>query len=244
MSNTQEGTSSRGRLLDELERARSKMQVQLHLLSMDAKDRWRQIEPTLDNLEYQINQSSEQALDALAAKLSAATRAVTDLISTAERSHELANSVKSVMTTPVNACLPHDSANRAAQLLWETDCGALPVVLTDGTLVGMVTDRDICMAAYTQGRPLSEISVKSAMAQRVYSCSQDAAIERVLTIMREEKVRRVPVTTRGCLVGIVSLADLVLWAKASGQSALYGELMAVLACICERKSESQALAAE
>jgi len=244
MSNTQESTSYRRRLLDELAQTRGKMNVQLHLLSMEARQRWNEIEPALDNIEYQINQSGEQALGAVATKLTAATRAISELISTAERSHELADSVRKVMTTPVNACLPHDTVNRAAQLLWETDCGALPVVLADGTLVGMITDRDICMAAYTQGRPLAEIPVKNAMAQRVYACSQDASIDRVLAIMREEKVRRVPITTRGCLVGVVSLADLVLWAKASGQSALHAELIDVLAAISQRSSDNQALAAE
>ena len=49
---------------------------------------------------------------------------------------------------------------RAAQLMWDHDFGALPVVDADGRLVGMITDRDICMAAYLRGQPLHDISVE------------------------------------------------------------------------------------
>jgi len=59
-----------------------------------------------------------------------------------------------VMTKTVRSCSAGDSLQRAAQLMWEGDCGSVPVVDSDNRVVGILTDRDIAMAAYTQGRPL------------------------------------------------------------------------------------------
>jgi Mg/Co/Ni transporter MgtE len=67
--------------------------------------------------------------------------------------------VRDLMTTAVRSCTTGDNLQRAAQIMWESDCGVVPVVDRDGRLVGMITDRDICMAAYTQGKPLSHIGV-------------------------------------------------------------------------------------
>ncbi len=70
--------------------------------------------------------------------------------------------IEKAMTKEVLSCSPSDSLNRAAQLMWEGDCGALVVVDKEhDRVVGMVTDRDICMGTYIQGIPLSEGSVSS-----------------------------------------------------------------------------------
>src|SRR5262245_6101900 len=62
--------------------------------------------------------------------------------------------VREIMSTDLETCRADDTLDRAARLMWEHDCGVVPVVDHEGTAVGMITDRDICMAAYTQGRPL------------------------------------------------------------------------------------------
>ena len=56
--------------------------------------------------------------------------------------------VKELMSQPVRSCAVTDSADRAAQIMWEGDCGAVPVLDDDRRLVGVVTNRDICMAAF------------------------------------------------------------------------------------------------
>ena len=61
------------------------------------------------------------------------------------------------MTRDVRACSVHDSLNAAARVMWENDCGCVPIVDSQGRLVGIVTDRDICMATYTQGVPLEDV---------------------------------------------------------------------------------------
>jgi len=95
--------------------------------------------------------------------------------------------------------------------MWERDCGCVPVVEAEnGTarLVGMITDRDVCMAAYTQGRLLSEIEVRSAMATSVRSCRPTDSLHSALKTMEKNQFHRLPVIDEhGRLVGILSLAD-------------------------------------
>ena len=93
--------------------------------------------------------------------------------------------------------------------MWNQDIGCLPVVDDDGRVIGIVTDRDACMAAYTQGRPLAAMSVDSAMAHQVFSCSATDRIEDVEAIMKERQVRRVPVVdSENRLQGMISMNDI------------------------------------
>lgn len=109
----------------------------------------------------------------------------------------------------VMSCSVHDSLERAAQLMWDYDIGCLPVIDDQGHVSGMVTDRDISMAAYTQGLPLRAIPVATAMAKRVFSCGLGDEIESVERTMSEHQIRRMPVIDeQGHPIGIVSLNDL------------------------------------
>jgi Mg/Co/Ni transporter MgtE len=94
--------------------------------------------------------------------------------------------------------------------MWEHDCGALPVVDAENKVLGMVTDRDIAMCAYLQGKPLSDIPVTTAMSDKVVSCSPDDTVAAAEQRMGKAKVRRLPVIDKsGALVGILSLDDIV-----------------------------------
>jgi CBS domain-containing protein len=104
-------------------------------------------------------------------------------------------------------CAPEDSLNRAAQLMWEERCSCLPVVDRDGHVVGLVTERDICMGAYTQGRRLTEITVETAMSRPAPTCAPTTTVEDAENVMRTEDVRRlVVVDADGRLRGIVTRA--------------------------------------
>jgi CBS domain-containing protein len=117
--------------------------------------------------------------------------------------------IAELMTRDPDVCLPEDSLNRAAQILWERDCGCVPVVDAERRVVGMLTDRDICMAAYTQGKHLEEIGVGSVMSQGVVTCNVHDTPARVQVLMQNHRLRRLPVLDNGRrLIGIVSLADL------------------------------------
>ena len=127
--------------------------------------------------------------------------------------------VEQLMTKDVRACRPSHPLNCAAQILWEYDCGIVPIVDEEGLgkVVGTLTDRDICMAAYTQGRNLSEMQVDLAMARKVYSCTPAATLEEAMEKMREAQVGRLPVVDEaGQLLGMISLADIAHAAKAQG----------------------------
>ena len=116
--------------------------------------------------------------------------------------------VKEIMSQPVISCQVDDHANLAAQRMWENDFGVMPVLDGDGRAIAMLTDRDICMAAYTQGKPLDQIVVRSVMSKALHSCSPEDALEQAEQSMRNYQVRRLPVVDfTGKLVGILSLND-------------------------------------
>ena len=117
--------------------------------------------------------------------------------------------VSELMTTDVRNCWTNDPLDRAAQLMWESDCGALPVLDQNGRVVGMITDRDLCMAAYTQAQPLGRISVSQAMSRELHSCKPEEELGLAEKTMRSHLLRRLPVVDdEGYLRGILSLADI------------------------------------
>jgi CBS domain-containing protein len=119
--------------------------------------------------------------------------------------------VEQLMARNVGTCAPSAQLDAAARIMWEGDCGCVPVVeQPDGSarVVGMITDRDICMAAYTQGHPLSSIRVESAMAKDVRSCRPTDSIATALKILQQNQLHRLPVVDQdGRLIGLLSLAD-------------------------------------
>lgn len=117
--------------------------------------------------------------------------------------------VQDLMTTEVGSCRAYDGADKGARVMWEQDCGSVPVVDQDGRVLAMVTDRDLCMAAFTQGRPLEEIRISSAMSKRLFACRPEEDVKQAEKQMREHQVRRLPVVdVEGKLVGILSISDL------------------------------------
>lgn len=117
--------------------------------------------------------------------------------------------IRDVMTTNVRTCFTSDSLAAAAQLMWDHDCGCVPVLNEEGRVVGMLTDRDICMAAFFQRVPIGEIKVSAVMSRQLFDCTADDALSGAESIMRKGKVRRLPVLNKdGRLVGLLSLSDI------------------------------------
>src|SRR5262249_40110788 len=104
-----------------------------------------------------------------------------------------------------------DTLNEAARIMWERDCGFVPVVAdrSDPRLVGVITDRDICMAAYTKGEPLGAIRIGDVMAKSVMSCRAADEIGTAERVMQQAQVHRLPVVDGAQrLVGVLALADI------------------------------------
>jgi CBS domain-containing protein len=119
--------------------------------------------------------------------------------------------VREIMTASVVSCREDETLADAARLMAELDIGCVPVTAGAGSrrLVGIVTDRDVCLAGYHTGKPLSEIRVRDAMTEPVRTCSPDASVSEAEYVMRDAQVRRLPVVDeRGLMVGILSLTDL------------------------------------
>ena len=129
--------------------------------------------------------------------------------------------IEQLMAKDVGTCCPHDTLNQAVRLMWERDCGFVPVVESDASrrIVGVVTDRDACMAAYTRGRPLAEIRVRDVMSTRVRACKPVDDLAAAEEAMREAKVHRLPVVGEaGELLGVISLSDLAREAARAARS--------------------------
>lgn len=146
--------------------------------------------------------------------------------------------VEELMSQPVVTCRPRDSLNAAAKLLWDHDCGAVPVVDDQGVLNGMITDRDICMSAYTRGVGLSDIAVADAMAKDVFACRPQDSLDSAERVMSEKQVRRLPVVNDDDRpVGFISLNDIARFAAASRKkNGLDREVTRTLAAICEPRT--------
>ncbi len=124
--------------------------------------------------------------------------------------------VREIMTKTAITCSSSDSLEVAAHMMWDRDVGVVLVVGPDGVLTGIVTDRDVCMAAYTTGRPLSAIQVVDAMADEVRACHANDKLEAAERTMSERQIRRLPVIDDdGRPIGMLSLNDLVLHAATS-----------------------------
>lgn len=118
--------------------------------------------------------------------------------------------VKDVMTREVRSVRMADRLDAAARLMWEQDCGLAPVVDSSNVLVGVLTDRDLCMATYTQGRPLAEIPVTAVMARMLRTVKPDDTLAAAMAVLQQAQVHRLPVVdARGVLVGLVAVNDLV-----------------------------------
>jgi CBS domain-containing protein len=122
--------------------------------------------------------------------------------------------VGQLMRRQIRTCRPGDSLSVPAQIMWEEDCGCVPVVREQddretARLVGIVTDRDICMAAYTQGKTLDSIPVATVMGRDLATCVETDPIEVALSVLRTRQLHRLPVVQGDWeLVGMLSLADI------------------------------------
>jgi CBS domain-containing protein len=117
--------------------------------------------------------------------------------------------IQDVMTRDVQSISPHETIQRAAQMMDELNVGAIPVL--DGQkLVGMITDRDITVRATAAGQAPGSTRVGDVMSTDVRTCSPNQTVDEVLGQMGDVQIRRVPVVDENSqqVVGIVSMGDM------------------------------------
>jgi CBS domain-containing protein len=204
-----------------------------------------EVEERVERAAVQLRQLGEQSLRTLGGELEQVVdRVVHSIRRAGARIGERAElRVGDLMQSDVRSCKPEDALSEPARIMWERDCGCVPVVAQDGSqrVVGMITDRDICMAAYTSGGRLSQMQVKGVMAKRVHSCHPEEPVSEAEATMRSAQVRRLPVVDAdGRLRGILSLADVAEGAaglRAPAGAVSDAEVAHTLEAICRPRSE-------
>jgi CBS domain-containing protein len=141
--------------------------------------------------------------------------------------------VKDIMTRDVQTCSPESNLTEATMLMWDHDCGSIPVVNSEGKVVSMITDRDISVSLAMKNRLSSEVKVREAMSKTLFSCGEDNDVKSVLDTMRVHQIRRLPVVdTQGKLRGILSINDLILEAGPKNADLSQDKVMETLKAIC------------
>ncbi len=123
--------------------------------------------------------------------------------------------VKDVMMGTPASCTPETNLGTAVEIMWQRNCGILPVIDEEKKVVGVVTDRDICIALGTRNQLPGEISVSQVAFGKPYTCKPEEDVRTALATMIQGKVRRLPViNSEGKLEGILSMDDVVLHSDA------------------------------
>lgn len=244
MSIKTDARHAKHQVMEQLAALRDEATIQLHLLSLDARKRWSELDAEIGAIENRVNRDGEKATEALRETAQGLTRTVREFVaSQLNKSAGLLTNVRSVMTTHARACSPDDTLTRAAHLMWEFNCGAVPVVQHE-RVVAMVTDRDICMATYIQGKAPEELRVESAMSKTLFSCAPDDSVGVALGTMGDHGVRRLPVVSPdGGLLGIIALADVARWARSLANPTVEAALtdtLATISALTPRKLEAAA----
>ena len=125
--------------------------------------------------------------------------------------------VEQLMTPSPATCGLSDNLAQAVERMWDANCGVIPVVDDAAHVIGVVTDRDVCVAAATRGLAPGEIRVGEMQRKPVITCRPDDTVQAALELMQQHHIRRLPVTTdQGVLHGIISLDDITLVAGRRG----------------------------
>jgi CBS domain-containing protein len=151
--------------------------------------------------------------------------------------------IEEIMTRFPATCRPDHTLSEAAWTMWINNCGCLPVIDESRRVVGVITDRDICIATVLIGASLQDIWVAEAMAKDVYTCGPKDSLVEAQAIMQEARVRRLPVVDASTrLVGVISLADLAREAgreRGEGNGGITkAEIGKVLATLCNMRRGS------
>jgi CBS domain-containing protein len=139
--------------------------------------------------------------------------------------------IEQIMTPSPATCGPTDNLAQVVERMWDADCGIVPVVDDAGRLLGVITDRDICVATATRGMAPGDMKASDMVRGHAITCRPDDQLQTALTLMKQHRVRRLPVTTKeGILHGVVSLNDIAL-AAGGKETATAADILAAIKAI-------------
>jgi CBS domain-containing protein len=146
--------------------------------------------------------------------------------------------VQDIMTRNIHCCGLDTNLAAAAELMWNYDCGALPVI-DQGKLTGIITDRDICMALGTEDRRPSETLVRNAASRHIETCHPNDSMEYAMRVMRRAQVHRLPVVEDGGqVIGMLTINDIVKAAQPHNGQFDYSAVVDTLKGIGEHHVEN------
>jgi CBS domain-containing protein len=104
---------------------------------------------------------------------------------------------------------PNDTIADTVRELAEHDMGSLPVCKDNGELVGIITERDIVRKCFTRCNDCAKIKVKDAMSQKVVIGNPDDDLDYAISVMKQEKIRHLPIVESKKVIGMISMRDLL-----------------------------------
>jgi CBS domain-containing protein len=156
--------------------------------------------------------------------------------------------VKEIMTGYPRVCDLNESLAEAAKTMWDADCGVLPVLKDGKEVVGLITDRDICMAMAMRDCHPAAVSAEEVISGDIYSIAPEDDVQKALELMQQYQIHRLPViSAEGELEGMLSMNDIVLKAerKANGKAPEIGytDVVNTYKAICAHRAPEQTQAA-
>jgi CBS domain-containing protein len=144
--------------------------------------------------------------------------------------------VKDIMTKSVSACDGQTNLSSAAIMMWDGDCGILPVVDDKEKVIGVITDRDLSIAMATKNKLPGDILVGEIVEKgNVEACSPDDDVKKTLEKMAEHQIRRLPVVNKeGYVQGMLSMNDVIRHAQADSRELSDKDVLKALKSICSQ----------
>lgn len=116
---------------------------------------------------------------------------------------------REIMTRGVKTVRRDAMLREVAQLMKDEDCGVVPIVDERGCLVGIVTDRDLVIRAFTGGKTPDQLRASDVMTDDVECVHPDEDIHSIIAMMGKRQIRRIPVVERDDrVIGIISMGDI------------------------------------
>jgi CBS domain-containing protein len=146
--------------------------------------------------------------------------------------------VKELMSVDAKSCREDTDLATATKIMWDADCGIVPVVNDDRRVIGVITDRDICVAAATRSMNPAAIRARDVMSRTVATVTENEDVRVALATIKDRRVRRLPVVDKQQrLVGVISLNDLVTRAECRRDAEIPGEeFLDAMKAICAHRA--------